>query len=176
MNKFKHLVKHGLKKRIKTKAFLISNIIIGIVILGITLIPTIITQFSGDELPKQVVTNLVLVNNRSNSDIDINLENMINSYNTSAEIVVFNYTALDNLDIEAFYNEENDYHTAIIISEVDDVYVLTIENKRLDSSVQSYLPAILPELYRYQFLIDHDEYENQISNTLIEFKKDPSLG
>ena len=46
MKKLKYLIKYGLKKRLFTKAFYISTAVIGVLIVGITLLPTIISRFA----------------------------------------------------------------------------------------------------------------------------------
>lgn len=47
-NKFKYLVKASLKKKIDTKSFKISNVVLAILIIGIVNIDSIITFFGGD--------------------------------------------------------------------------------------------------------------------------------
>src|SRR5690606_4370597 len=60
MKKLKYLIKYGLKKRIFTKAFYISTAVIGVIIIGITLLPTIIGSFSG-EPGGEVVDDQILI-------------------------------------------------------------------------------------------------------------------
>ena len=48
MSKFWYLVKYSLKRRIKTKSFVIANIIMAILLIGIINLPTIIKKFGGD--------------------------------------------------------------------------------------------------------------------------------
>ena len=47
-NKFKFLTKHSLNKKLKNKLFLISNIIVAIIIVGIVNIDSIVKYFGGD--------------------------------------------------------------------------------------------------------------------------------
>lgn len=176
MNKFKHLVKYGLFKRIKSKAFLIANIVIGIIVLGVIVVPTIIQLLDKSESTPdvEVVTNLVLVNETSNNTIISSLTNIIDSNNTNSELIIFNYTEKDSLDIDNFYESEDEFDGAIIISENNNVYSLIVENKSIDPSIIPFFQLLLPELNRYEFLKDNNEYADQITNSIVEFRTAPS--
>ncbi|NLK12178.1 MAG: hypothetical protein GX312_01110, partial [Candidatus Phytoplasma sp.] len=56
MKKFKFLFIQGIEKRVKTKAFVISNIIMAIVLIAVSLIPTFVSMFdSGNALPEEKI-------------------------------------------------------------------------------------------------------------------------
>jgi len=56
MKKFKFLFIQGVEKRVKTKAFVISNIIMAIILIALTLIPTFVSMFdSGNALPEEKI-------------------------------------------------------------------------------------------------------------------------
>lgn len=77
MKKFKFLVRFGLKKRVFRKAFLIANIVIAILFVGIVNIPTIIGWFSGgaDQVENIAVE---IFNETLIEDIDIKLQTELN--------------------------------------------------------------------------------------------------
>ncbi len=60
MNKFKFLIKHGLAKRLLKKSFIITNIVLGLVIVVLVNIPSLIDIFSGDEELEQ--THVMVAN------------------------------------------------------------------------------------------------------------------
>ena len=75
MNKFLYLVKYGLKKKFKSKSFIISNIVICALLLIVTNIDSIISFFGGDF---NETTNIYVLDNTSNSfdSLKINYENL----------------------------------------------------------------------------------------------------
>ena len=65
-NKFWFLVKHSLKKKYKSKSFIISNIILFILLIGIFNIDKILSFFGGDFAQE---TNIYVVDNKGVSDV-----------------------------------------------------------------------------------------------------------
>ena len=56
MKKFKFLFIQGVEKRVKTKAFIVSNIVMAIILIALSLIPTFISLFdSGNTLPEEKI-------------------------------------------------------------------------------------------------------------------------
>jgi len=55
MKKFRFLVGFGLAKRVKTKAFWIANVVLGLIMITLLILPTIISVFSSDETADQTV-------------------------------------------------------------------------------------------------------------------------
>lgn len=76
MKKFKFLVGFGLKKRIYKKSFIITNAILGILIIGLINIPAIINYFDEDE-PIEF-TEIVVIN--ETNDASYPLENTLLTY------------------------------------------------------------------------------------------------
>ncbi|MGI6360153.1 MAG: hypothetical protein ACOX02_03845, partial [Acholeplasmatales bacterium] len=72
MNKFKYLLKYQLKKRIFSKAFLISNIIILIALILIANISNIIKLFEPDQKGQKVL----VVNETTNPNAITDLETL----------------------------------------------------------------------------------------------------
>src|SRR5690554_3008981 len=61
MKKLKFLVSFGLRKRIRSKAFVIANVIVGLIILAITVLPSIISLFA-DESDRIIDGKIKIVN------------------------------------------------------------------------------------------------------------------
>lgn len=84
MDKFKFLVKFGLKKRIFKKSFVIINALLGLIIIGIVNLPSIISIFQGED---EVETLQVTVINESDDQtypLEANLLSLFNdSYMTN---------------------------------------------------------------------------------------------
>lgn len=58
MQKFKFLVAYGLKKRLLKKSFIITNVILGLVIIAVINLPSIIDFFASDEEPQALVVQV----------------------------------------------------------------------------------------------------------------------
>lgn len=67
-SKLNYLIGISLKRKVKTKWFLIANIILAIIIMGVTNIDSIITFFGGDFNEKQ---NIYVIDNTSDSTFEI---------------------------------------------------------------------------------------------------------
>lgn len=119
--KFWYLTKLSLNKKIKTKWFYITNIILAIAIIALVNISSIIEFFGGDFDSK---TNVVVVDN-TNGSFEIFLNNM-NSYNNDNDINVTKSnedvdTLKENLEendlLVVLNNDSKEYLKAEIISE-----------------------------------------------------------
>ncbi|PKK94082.1 MAG: hypothetical protein CVV61_01330 [Tenericutes bacterium HGW-Tenericutes-6] len=100
MKKFKFLVKYGLKKRIGRKAFVIANIVIAILTIGIINLPSIINYF-GDEDDQIENINIDIFNDTT----EINLaDDLSESFNAPFEGYTFYVIdTIETIDIEAFW-------------------------------------------------------------------------
>lgn len=138
--KFWYLTGISLAKKIKTKWFLIANLIIAIAVIGLLNIDSIINFFGGDF---SEANNIVLVDKTGYSD-DIFIENM-NSVNT-----LFGTEYENNFEK---YNQEkdiNDYikdtdKIAIVLEEDENSYIKAsiVTNSKIDSM---YYQALLQAL------------------------------
>ncbi|MDR2822010.1 MAG: hypothetical protein LBV58_00450 [Acholeplasmatales bacterium] len=95
MKKFKFLFLHGLKKRIKTKAFLLSNIFIGIVMLIITILPGFISSLISDD--EQDNFEILVYNATIIPDTDINTAILSIMANNSYDATI-SYGYIDSSD------------------------------------------------------------------------------
>lgn len=106
MKKFKFLVKYGYKKRVWRKAFLISNIIIGIVIMALINLPAIIGRFTTPEKPLENINVLIV-------DEIIGDESLISNFNSLLNPDVNNPTfnlkqiTIQEIDIDSFWKNED---------------------------------------------------------------------
>ncbi|MDY0210099.1 MAG: ABC transporter permease [Acholeplasma sp.] len=98
MNKFKYLLTYGIKKRLATKAFLISNIVIFIALMGIMNLPNIIAFFDSNE------TTSIKVSVYDETNKSIETIDLLNEYGVSFSSMLPNTTitfeAIDTIDPE----------------------------------------------------------------------------
>ena len=124
--KFWYLTKLSLNKKIKTKWFYITNIILAIAITLLVNISSIIEFFGGD-FDSQ--TNVVVVDN-TNSSFEIFLNNM-NSYNTDGDINVTKSN--ENVDVLKENLEDDDLIVVINGDEVEYLKADIISENAIDS-------------------------------------------
>ncbi len=111
MNKFKYLVSFGLKKRIWRKAFIITNVILGIAILLIANIPALIDMFgSDDEAPTPY--QVIVINDTQDQEYDLS---------ASIEAYINNDFIEDSFEVKATSYDDYD-----VFWEDDDVDILLI--------------------------------------------------
>lgn len=175
MNKFRHLVKFGLAKRIKSKAFIISTTIICLIIIGITLIPTIINIFNnGEDRVIEIEQSLLIYNQTNDSTIFNDLEDLINISNPQSETLIFNYTeTVDEVDLGQFYEESNYDGLIIIVAEASN-YSIILHNKSLDGYTSNLLYNTLPEFARYRFTKVNPEFEDEIATSPLTIGVNPN--
>lgn len=113
VSKFKFLVQFGLKKRIFKKSFIISNLIIGLLIIAIINIPSIISFFSSDEDIVETV-NVAIINNTTDQAYPLEA-NLIASFNQAYESYDFIETDYVYVDDDSFWNQ-TDLKLLIIFS------------------------------------------------------------
>ena len=124
--KFWYLTKLSLNKKIKTKWFYITNIILAIAITLLVNISSIIEFFGGD-FDSQ--TNVVVVDN-TNSSFEIFLNNM-NSYNTDGDINVTKSN--ENVDVLKENLEDDDLIVVINGDAVEYLKADIISENAIDS-------------------------------------------
>ena len=179
MTKFWYLTKYGLKKKFKSKSFIISNIIIFLFLLVVFNIDTIISLFGGDF---ENSTNIYVVDNtnesfdlfkanyetlKMNISDSISQDEIINSNKTTEEL---KEEIKDTLDIIIELNtDEANYLKANIITEN---YIDTIKYQTLIQTINNtkYQEALLKSS------IDIDELSRiskpvEIERTIIDETK-----
>lgn len=87
MNKFWYLTKYGLKKKFKSKSFIISNIVIFILLVGLLNIDTIISFFGG-EFDKEINVYVVDNTNEYYESFEKNYEMIKESFDTGSKTKV----------------------------------------------------------------------------------------
>ncbi|MFO7968501.1 MAG: ABC transporter permease [Candidatus Izemoplasmatales bacterium] len=146
MKKFKFLVSFGLKKRIFKKSFIISNIIIGIIIIGLVNIPSIISIFS-DDTDEVETLNTAIVNNTNDTDYPLET-NIIATLNQTYQD--YQFEQIDNTltDTQDFWDQEE---LDILIIFTGDLKQPNVEIFALNESHRSILTdPIQLILYDYQ--------------------------
>lgn len=125
MRKFWYLTFYGLKKKIKAKSFIISNIVIFLLLLVVFNIDSIISYFGGDF---NNTTTIYVIDNTNElfDDFNNNFKEFNNMLTTSNNEIVKSEEKRDALDekikdnsdiiVEFNYDQEN-YYSAKIVSE-----------------------------------------------------------
>ena len=141
MNKFMFLVTHGLKKKLKSKAFIISNIILFVLLIAVTNVDTIINFFGGDFNDS---FNIYVIDDAGcfetfksnyeniNSDIDNRQVEIINS-NKDRKELQDEIDDSDDIIVELLQDREY-YLTASIIS---DGYIDTLIYQSIVQSINN---------------------------------------
>ena len=126
IKKFLYLTKYGLKKKIKSKSFIISNIILFVLIIGLLNIDSIISFFGGDftkETNVYVVDNTnesfeLLENNYKNINSIIEGNNNIKMINSDSDLEKLKDEIKGTTDIIIdLKNDDQNYIRASIITE-----------------------------------------------------------
>ncbi len=104
MKKFKFLVKFGLLKRIGRKSFLVANIVIAILTIGIINLPTIINLFSGDDAPK--VINIQIIDGIAQDTLANDLSTLINPVDGDP-LYNITFVTFESFDVESFWEDKN---------------------------------------------------------------------
>jgi len=115
-NKLLYLIKYSLYKKVRTKWFVIANVILMVVILGLSNIDKIVSYFGGD-FNKPIIINII-----DNTNLSYNIfKNEINKYN--AQFGNFKKYELKKQDIkekEKLINETKDTKNVLIVIDEDE--------------------------------------------------------
>lgn len=117
-NKFKFLTKYSLSKKLKSKWFLIANIIVAIILIALTNIDTIVKLFGGDfndELKIKIIDNTNYYD-----EIDANLQNVNKYIDTKVEII-------KEEDLEKTKNKAKDTKDIILVINEDKENIFNVE-------------------------------------------------
>ena len=139
-NKFKFLTKYSLMKKLKNKWFLIANVIVLIIIVGLVNIDQIVSFFGGDfndDVKIRVVDKVGYYD-----EIKNNLEN-VSSYLTDSKVVITREKSADNAkekikgkdDILLVINEDKD--NVFKVEFITDSYVDTIKYQAIITSLNT---------------------------------------
>ena len=133
-SKLNYLVGVSLKRKIKTKWFLIANIVLAIILVGIINIDSIITMFGGDFNEK---TNVYVIDNTNKTyDIFISQFNNTNSLLTKSDEeseynIIKEERSLDELK-NLINNDEKEKDSIIIVFNDSETYYLDVSLITID--------------------------------------------
>ncbi len=165
-NKFKFLVGTSLKRKIKTKWFLIANIFLALVIIGVGNIDNIIKFFGGDFSSTTKI--YVIDNTRVSYDIFSNIMNNSDIEDENIELILSDKTKDELIDL--LDNEDSiilviDYSDDIIKSElISNGYIDTLKSNIITNSLSGVKMYLAMEKYG----ISNEELENLTSPITIE--------
>jgi ABC-2 type transport system permease protein len=163
MKKLKFLIKYGLKKRVGRKAFLIANIVIAILTIGIINLPTIISLFSKDEEVKPL--EVYVINEIAEPDLITDLGLLLNPQDGNP---LYNFTALalNDFDEEALWDNKD---IDLVIH-----FTGTVENAQIASYVKD--PMAAQPIYSViQYVLISYQIDNYIPPQFVEPVVDPGF-
>ena len=169
-SKFWFLMNESLKKKTKSKWFIVANIIICFALIIVCNIDRVITYFGGDFTENK---EIILIDDTgyANNLFKSNLENTKNVLNMDYSINIEDSTS----DIEEVKEEIKDTSKIIVVLENDEVNYLKakiISNSYIDTSYYQYLYQILNnvkmEVSLMKSNIDIEEYQKVTSSIKID--------
>lgn len=139
-NKFKFLTKHSLSKKLKNKWFLIANIIVAVIVIGLVNIDSVVKFFGGD-FNNDVKIN-VIDNTNYYDEIKNNLEN-VSKYTQDSKVIIkkvddekkAKQKLKDTDDILLIIN--NDKENVFKVQFITDSYVDTIKYQAIVSCLNN---------------------------------------
>lgn len=142
-SKFWYLTGLSLKKKIKTKWFVIANILLAVLIIGLINIDSIIQFFGGDFDQK---TEIVILDETNYTDIDQTVNHYIDEYNqlltTEYETSIKTFSgSQEELEKELIDNDK----IGVILTNDEDNYLQAkvVSNEKIDSMVYQLLVQAL---------------------------------
>ncbi len=178
MKKLKYLIQYGLKKRLYTKAFMISNIIIAVIMIAIAIIPTLVARFSTpenvvveDKIGVYVAPNNAAVRNYIEAQTDSMIMTM-GAY-PEVEYVIADGDFTSGYDFDHYLADSHEYHGLIYVVIEDDKLEVNVYNQSLNSYTIAAIKQMVPELQRIYYLSLHGELNDYVKDTLVEFHETP---
>src|SRR5690606_3202082 len=196
MKKLSYLIKYGLMKRLKSKAFVVANVVVGLIILAITMLPGIISSVTGGR-GERLDDPILIVNtssyNGGDADMAMYLRNFTyynlialpNNYEVRDRFTLS--TDLDDVPDVSFYENESEYVGIVYIYEekidpslpgdnVDNLIIkVQIYDKGMKPVVLQMLTAGIKDIQRIKYSIDHPTFNDDLVKDLIpEFVADRS--
>jgi ABC-2 type transport system permease protein len=172
MKKFKFLVTFGIKKRIARKAFVIANVVIFVIMLGIINIPAIIELFS-DGSDETEMVSVSVVNNTEEADLAGTLQVLFNQ--PYGETPLYEVSAYDgaSFDPDAFWEDSKSADITLVFSgdfkapsvdiyakEDGHSYMLSRQIELLVTASQ--IPDYSPPLFTEHFAPDYEDPDQRI--------------
>ncbi|MBG0762613.1 ABC transporter permease [Acholeplasma laidlawii] len=173
MKKLKYLIKYGLKKRLFTKAFYISTAVIGVLIVGITLLPTIISSFA-DEPGGEIIDNRITIVDTTGYNFDDAIQtfidiSLLNLFDNQIEYLLSN-----DIPDATYYDDALPNSGLIYIYLEGGLVQVQVYNSGLNGYVTSILQSFLPNLQRLKYEIDNPGSTGMINDVTVDYVKDPN--
>lgn len=179
MKKLKYLIQYGLKKRLYTKAFMISNIIIAVIMIAIAIIPTLVARFSTpenliieDSIGVYVAPNNATIRNYITNQTDGLI--LMMGANPEIEYIIADGDFGPGYDFDDYLNDEHSYRGLIHITIEDDILTVNFYNQTLDSYTVAALDDVIPDLQRVYYLSLHPEMTDVVADTTVIYHVNPT--
>ena len=142
-NKFKYLVKSSLKKKIDTKSFKISNVVLAILLIGVIHIDSIIKFFGGDfdnQYHYYVIDNVEAYDLFNNQMI----ETVKNVQGEDEEVIVEKYEFTNDEELEKILKEKDSNIAVKLIEDEENIFkVEVLSNNKIDTIDYQILLSVL---------------------------------
>ena len=142
-NKFKYLVKSSLKKKIDTKSFKISNVVLAILLIGVINIDSIIKFFGGDfdnQYHYYVIDNVEAYDLFNNQMI----ETVKNVQGEDEEVIVEKYEFTNDEELEKILKEKDSNIAVKLIEDEENIFkVEVLSNNKIDTIDYQILLSVL---------------------------------
>ena len=143
MNKFKYLLSFQVKKRFKSKAFLIANIVIFVLLLLVTNLNHIIAAFDKGEAD----VTMYVFNKTDDPDFITKLEFLDENFSqASMGKITFE-------EITSFDEAENNHNNVLVVSKVDNILSAKIYQADLNLTIRTQIQTYLSQL-KYNYLLE----------------------
>lgn len=168
-NKLKFLTKMSLNKKIKTKWFLIANLIFGILIIGLLNIDSIIKAFGGDFEDAQEI--LVIDETNVFDDFSLYYEQSSKYLTDYVETKVTKYEGTYEEALDLVENEEK---VLLVIKEdpIDYITAKLVSNEAVGSITNTLINSVLTKIRSGKALLEYNiseiEYQNISKSIEIE--------
>lgn len=143
MNKFKYLLSFQVKKRFKSKAFLIANIVIFVLLLLVTNLNHIIAAFDKGEAD----VTMYVFNKTDDPDFITKLEFLDENFSqASMGKITFE-------EITSFDEAENNHNNVLVVSKADNILSAKIYQADLNLTIRTQIQTYLSQL-KYNYLLE----------------------
>ena len=175
MKKLKYLIKYGLKKRLFTKAFYISTAIIGVLIVTITLLPTILMSFT-DEPGGEVIDSHIQIVDTTGYDLGLAVEMVVDQVISNGyvnEITFEQSTDPNDIPDLTFYNTDYANRAVVYIYLDSNLVKVSVFNGGIHFAISNVLSGYLPELQRLKYNIDNPGTIEEIGQAPVSYVANP---
>ncbi|MBN3490660.1 ABC transporter permease [Acholeplasma equirhinis] len=187
MKKLSYLIKYGLKKRIMSKAFVISNVVVGLLIIAVTMLPSLVTMFTGGK--GEVLNDTILIVNTTGYEVgeadlgtrvkDTVYYSLLNpQFGYEVELTINVTTNANRIPTDNYYDETNIEKGLVYIylelidpdgnplDKDNEKIVVKIYDSGMHPAVLQMIQVAVSDLQRFKYQIDHPTFDPTLVSDL----------